>query len=449
MGGDAERADSESEADSESLLVWVLMGSVVLRLVAVIAQHAFVYVDSIDYEKLDVTGGSRRPWVTPLLYHLIHEPSVRIVAQGFIGGIGWAVLAVEAARLVSDRRVRWAVLLSVLALSLTTTVTNWDTAMLSESLSLSFAALLLAMLLRFVRAPDARGVGPVLVAWALWIWTRQNNLVLAMLGTTAVALVVGWRTVRRRALERALLGLLLGLLAITGLAAFTYSRNTEIVHYNLAQIIGNRVLPDAGRTAWFVDHGMPLPVDAAIGHARTPQDLLADGPFRRWIDRHGIGVYVRYLASDPWRTLTAPLESFVSDRAPFGDPTRADEVMLAGPDSYGVGREVLPSIVENALFEPGQAGAVVFGLALVVGATAWCWRRHGSDPRWVLPLIVLVLQWPALVIAWHASTAELGRLVLTSALLVRLALMLQGALLVEAWLTRRAGRSIVRGTQLS
>jgi hypothetical protein len=175
-----------------------------------------------------------------------------------------------------------------------------------------------------------------------------------------------------------------------------------------------------------------------VGEARTPQDLLADRPFHRWIDRDGVGVYARYLALHPWNTLTEPLESFVSDRPPFGDLTRVDEVMLAGPDSYGVAREVLPSVVEDALFEPGQAGGVVFALALVVAATLWSWRRYGADARWGLPLLVLVLQWPALLLAWQSSTAELGRLALGSALLVRLALLLQGALLVEAWLDRRA-----------
>jgi hypothetical protein len=145
----------------------------------------------------------------------------------------------------------------VLGLSLTTTVTNWDTAMLSESLALSAMALLLAMALRYVRAPSARTVWPVLAAWVLWIWTRQNNLVLGLLVLLALALLVGWQAVRRLPVDRPLLGLLAGLVAITALAGFTYSRNTEIVHYNLAQIIGNRVLPDSDRTDWFIDHGMP------------------------------------------------------------------------------------------------------------------------------------------------------------------------------------------------
>src|SRR5690606_33992227 len=41
-----------------------------LRVLAVAGLRSYRYVDSIDYETLDFTGGSRRPWVTPLLYRM-------------------------------------------------------------------------------------------------------------------------------------------------------------------------------------------------------------------------------------------------------------------------------------------------------------------------------------------------------------------------------------------
>ena len=44
--------------------------SVADALLAVIGRRPYVYVDSIDYETLDFSGGGRRPWVTPLLYDI-------------------------------------------------------------------------------------------------------------------------------------------------------------------------------------------------------------------------------------------------------------------------------------------------------------------------------------------------------------------------------------------
>jgi hypothetical protein len=409
-----------------------------LHLLAVLGGHAFVYTDSIDYETLDFTGGARRPWVTPLLYWTTDDRGLRIVLQAVISIACWTTLALRASSLPQDRRIRWTVLVAILGLSLTTTVTSWDTAMLSESLALSFTALLLAMLLRFAQEPTSRSAVLVLVTWVLWLFTRQNHLVLGWLVVvaTAAVLLVAWR--RTRAVPRPALLLLGGMVGLSALGVLSYAQNTEIVHYNLAQIIGNRVFPDAHKAEWFTDEGMPVPRDHRLGLAVTPQELLADARFERWIEEDGVGVYARYLLSHPWYSVTGPLESLASDRPPFGDVGRADEVMLASPDSYGVGREVLPGPVEDLLFEPGQAGLVLFALAGTGVLTAVRWRRHGPDPRWLVPLVALGVQWPALTAVWHASTAELGRLALPSALVVRVAVLLQLALLADAWLADRA-----------
>ena len=409
----------------------------VLHLVAVVGQHAFVYTDSVDYETLDFTGEARRPWVTPLLYWITDDHAVRILFQALISIACWQVLAVVAASLATRRPVRLGIALSILALSLTTTVTSWDTAMLSESLALSFTALLLAALIRVTQVPTYPVVGLALVTWLLWTFTRQNHLVMGWLviATTAAILAVAWR---RGTLHRPHVALLGGMVLVGLLGIASYSRNTEVVHYNLAQIIGNRVYIDPDKSDWFTDHGMPVPDDIPLGLPALPLDLLADDAFEDWIEEDGVRTYARYLVEHPWYALTAPLESYVSDRPPFGELTRTDEVMLASADSYGIGRQVLPSVVEELLFEPGQAGVVVFALALA-GLLTWVrWRAGGPDTRWLLPLATVAVQAAALTVVWHASTAELGRLALPSALLVRCAVVLQLGLLLDTWLSERA-----------
>jgi hypothetical protein len=415
----------------------VLVGAALLRIVAVIGQQAFVYVDSADYEVLDFSGRARRPWVTPLLYSLTDSTAIRIVLQASIGAACWSFLAVVASSMAEDRRARWAILLSILGLSLTTTVTNWDTAMLSESMALSLTALLLATLLRVAQRRTTAAVVAAVGAWALWIFTRQNHLVLAVLvvATVAVLIAVGWA--RRRVVDRVLALLLAGFVLVGLLAASSYRSNTEIIDFNVATVLGARVLPDAGDAAWFHDHGMPAPADVPAGAAASPEQLLDDPTFAAWLHEDGVRTYGRFLAVHPWATLTRPLEGFVSDRAPFGDAARADEVLLAGPDSYGVGREVIPEPVEDLLFQPGSAGTVVFALVAVVALTVRRWRDHGPDGRWLVPLVALGLQWPALTAVWHASVAELSRLALPSVVVIRVAIVLQLALLTDAWLRDR------------
>lgn len=432
--------DERPAPDDRWVLPTLLAGAATLRILAVIGQQPFVYVDSIDYEVLDFSGGARRPWVTPLLYALSDHLPFRILLQALVGAACWSYLAVAAAALVSHRWVRWGVAAAVLGLSLTTTVTGWDTAMLSESLALSGSALLVGTLLRVAQRRTYPAVAAALAAFVVWIFTRQNHLVLAGLVVVSLVVVLVVHRVRTGWFDRIVGALLAGTVVVTALALVSYRENTEIADFNLATVIGGRVLPDADDLAWFVDAGMPAPGDVPPGAAASPEQLLADGPFERWLRDDGLRTYARFLVTHPWHTLTAPLESFVSDRPPFGDAARPDEVLLAGADGYGVGRQVLPEPVEDLLFQPGSAGTVVFALLLVLVLTGRRWEVRGPDPRWLVPLLAVGLQWPALTAVWHASVAELGRLALPSAVILRIGVLLQLALLLDAWLAdRRAG----------
>ena len=421
-----------------------IVAATILRLVAVVGQRAIVYSDSVDYEHIDWWGG-RRPWVTPVLYELVESHGARVLLQGAIGAACWAYLAVQAIELVEDRVARWVVLLGVLGLSLTTTVTSWDTTMLSESLALSLAALLTGALLRLWREPTVRRALWLVGAWALWLFTRQAHLVLSVLAvaTLLVAVLVAARG--RSATVRPWGVALAGVSVLTLVAGLSFREDTDIAHENLTYLVSQRIYRDAGDVGWFIERGMPVPDGAVPGRPASLDALRRDRDFQRWLHDDGIQDYARFLLAHPWESLVRPLEGMVSDRAAFGDLDRPDDVLLAMPDSYGFPREVLPGPVEGLLFEPGQSGGVLLGLAVALGATACRLLAGGRDRRWTLPLVLLVLQLPALVAVWHASATELGRLGLPSALLVRLALVLQLAVLLDVWLgeRRRAAAAIL------
>jgi hypothetical protein len=98
---------------------------------------------------------------------------------------------------------------------------------------------------------------------------------------------------------------------------------------------------------------------------------------------------------------------------------------------------MLPEQVDRLLWDPGGTGTLLLALIVVLGATAWRWRTDGWDERWLVPLLAIGLQWPALTVVWHASTAELGRLALVSAVALRIGLLTQAALLLDDWLSTR------------
>jgi hypothetical protein len=408
--------------------------AVVLRILAVVGLHPYRYVDSIDYDSLDFSGRGRRPWATPLLYRFAGEDPVRVFAQAAVGGLCWVVLASEVAALVVHRWAQRGAFVAILALGLTTSITNWDTAMLSESLAVSTTALLLAALLHAARVHTWRSAVLVALATLWWAFTRQNHTVLLglLVATLLVVTAVQWR--RERRFPRFTAALAGGVVVVALLAAVSYGRSPEIRRFNLAMVIGQRIITDQERLTWFVDHGMPLPDAAAPGQAIFPEPLLADDEFADWIADDGNRTYARFLLTHPWYSLTEPLEDFVADRPSYADPPRVDETMLSTAEAYGSARQVLPEQVDRLLWDPGGTGTLLLALIVVLAATAWSWRMHGWDERWLVPLLAIVLQWPALTVVWHASTAELGRLALISAVALRIGLLVQAALLIDTWL---------------
>lgn len=411
---------------------WLVVGLVVVRVLAVIGLRPYVYVDSAEYRVLDFSGGSRRPWATPLLYRLVPgDDRWQIVAQAVVGGIAWAVLALAVAAWFRRPVIRLVVAGSVTALAVTTSVTNWDTAMLSESLALSLTALVVAAWLNLARRPNWATATLVLVATLPWLFVRQSLMPAAWLAVVAVG-VAAIVTARRGGAGRQLVALTAGLILLCGLASVSYGRNQEVVQTNLTVIVSNRIAPHAGRLAWFRDHSMPVPPSGDLG----PASLSADPAFSRWVRGPGRGTYVRYLLTHPWYSLTEPLDDLVGIRRSYGDEPRPQSTMLSPSDGYGSARPVIPELMEQALFQPGATGAVLAALGALGGLILVRWERRRRG--WAVPLIVISISLASLLIGWHGATPELGRLAIVAAVGLRLGLIVQFGFLIDDELRRRA-----------
>ena len=161
---------------------WLVVGLVVVRALAVIGLHPYVYVDSAEYTVVDFTGRGRRPWATSYLYWLVPgDHRWEIVGQAVVGGLCWAVLGLAVAAWFREPRVRIGVTGAVVALGLTTSITNWDTAILSESLALSLTALVVAAWLNLARRTTWVTAGLVVAATLPWLFVRQSLLPAAWL----------------------------------------------------------------------------------------------------------------------------------------------------------------------------------------------------------------------------------------------------------------------------
>lgn len=415
------------------LAVGLAIGLVAVRVLAVIGLHPYVYVDSGEYAVLDFSGRARRPWATPFLYWLVPgDDRWVIVGQAVVGGLCWAVLGLAVAAWFREPRVRWGATGAVVALGLTTSITNWDTAVLSESLALSLTALVVAAWLNLSRRPTWAAAGLVVAGTLPWLFVRQSLLPVAWL-VVGVAVAAAIVTRRRGGAWRHLAGLAVALVLLTGLASVSYSRNQEVVRQNLTVIVANRVAPDPGRLTWFREHGMPVPASGDL----DPGALADDPAFGRWVGGEGRGTYARYLITHPWYTLTEPLDDLVSVRRSYGDEPVEQSTMLSPGDGYGSARPVVPEVVEQVLFQPGGTGTVIAALAAVLGLSLV--RRHRRDRRWAVALALVGVSLASLVVGWHGATPELGRLAILAAVALRFGLILQLAVLAEDELLRRPG----------
>lgn len=391
----------------------MLLAFFVLRVLA-LRTTPVVYSDSGDYRHLELWGG-RRPFTVPLLFWLVPSDTWRIVEQAAISAVAWITIALVVAAALEDRRIRLASVAAFLALGLTTQITNWDTTILADSITISLTVLLVAAWIAVYRTPSRWSVAGVLVATTLWTFARELHVYV----TAAIALVVAVVVVVRRA--RAPWRIVAaGLVVIAGLGAMQSRSNEETSKENLAGVLGARVLPDHEARQWFVDAGMPA----------MPE-------FDRWAGAHGWVVYARYLLTHPTVAVDGPYGELLEERPTYGDEPSGRAVLLSPAEAYGRSRPVLPAAIENVLFDPGRTGALLSLAAVAFTGLLIVNARTGRDSRRHVPMIVVCATLVYVGLAWHGSVFEPGRHAIPAAVAIRVGLLALLAVVVDRALCGR------------
>ena len=249
-----------------------------------------------------------KPWFVPAFYKLFAgSPSVATWAQLALSILAWTVLALELARIVPRRWLRFGAGVAILLMSLSPVVAQWDAAVLSESLSLSLGALLVALLIRVQQNPSSRGAFAVAILAFLWAGTRDTNSYLVALLLPALALICCFR-------HRYRVGIVFVAAAIVVVAFSLWStsspRRWEIIS---TDVVVERVLGDPTANAYFSAHGMPEPPDLRrrLFSDRTSAARFAGdrplAPFRAWLRARSRQTYIAYLLHTPSASLGVPL----------------------------------------------------------------------------------------------------------------------------------------------
>lgn len=283
-----------------------------LRAGASIGRPVARFADSTGYETLRFAGSIDRFWPVPLVYHLVQSDTMRVAAQVTIGVLAWSWLSLVVAR---TSRFPLAVLSAVLIVGLTPQVIRYDLVILSESLGISFAAMAVAATVSLMRSSTNAARIIWCVSMTLCAMTRPVNLVVLFA-------CAGWcviRFIKSSRLTLAVPTAVLGLLAVWGIVLLQGNNSTSML--NLYTVLAERVVPDDGRYAWFVAHGMPDvvglrqsdgydfggPFEPALADVVTmptgqvpPAIIRAGGvPLATWVRDHGWRTYARYVLLHP------------------------------------------------------------------------------------------------------------------------------------------------------
>jgi hypothetical protein len=368
------------------------------------------------------TGG--RGFVIPLAYKLVHGTEPRTIMQLVVSTISWLVLASAVARAVRDRRLRYVAFAAVLVFSLTTEVILWETLLLSESLTFSIHALLLAAWRELVQRPNWRWTATVLALSLLWAFARDTDSYVVLFVGVLVA-VTAWRPGYRK----------LKLVLVAGcVAIFLLDYGSATVGKRWLQpmddIVAHRVVPVPSLQSYFVAHGL---------------DLHGNWPLSPWMTDRSRNVYAGYLITHPFYTLAAP---FHGRQAALYSTARNVESVLdptIAPYNDNASHRFmpLPRILEHVFFPRGVAVILVLAaLVLLLGGVVW--RFIGFEPVWLVPLAIFATTYPHLVVVWHESGVEVDRHAFGAALLLRLAVLLLGLFAVDVALGRDRSVAAIR-----
>ncbi len=408
---------------------WILLAYVLIRLSGFYGVQQVSYPDTDGYLEvtnhsifsLDFVAGGR-PWTVPLLWKLIPAADIWRAREHFVLSlVCWPLLAWAAARCLRPGLVRYLGFGAILIFSMSFPIIRWDTVMLSESVSLSLTALVLAGWLELVRLPRPAMVIAVLAATLVWVFARDSNGIITLCLVPLVAIAAFWRPGK---LGRGwTLGLSGGLLAIFLLSFLATTTDAAKVRRNerpVLHVIGRRVLVTPSEERFFRAHGMPAPTPAVraqrkslagIAEGQLPSDPATDR-FINWSVQHGRSVLAQYLARHP---LLAFKQTFRNRQRLLAGVT----VGYTSPNA----RRLLPDPIDSVAYPRGSQD-VWFWIVVVCVAALAAWRFLGARRFWLVPAVALALQVPHAVVVYQADTLEIPRHAVLVAVMTRLSLLL-------------------------
>ncbi len=345
--------------------------------------------------------------------------------QSGLAVLSWAALGLSLAASIRKKWLKPFAFGLILAFSLSLDVSQWDRMWISESISSSFLALLIALWLWGARlatkgqASSASRLTFVIftaLVTALYSFSRDSNAYFLL--SVALLMLPGLllKPVRRHPSLRLYLGLVLWMVLIFGLQLRSADAGQRWVT-PLYNVLYFRILPLDDERLFFESRGMPLNDEIMEFHSlgRSPflRALRGNSEVRRlaaWAKSKGRATYVRYLLSKPLLSVRRPLADYYRILGPnlsvYRKPLGGDPAWLKWISSSFYPRSPIFVGVPD----------LVLALALILLG-----YKRRFDPAWIVPFLLLATSYPLTFVIWHGDAIELERHAFQVSLQLRLA----------------------------
>lgn len=383
---------SSSLQSTPYLVMLTMVGTTsVLRVAAAVIAGPSRQGDSVDYT-VGFTVIGPKPAATNLLYALLGGRGLLIVTvQAVVGALCWAFLGYSVWQLKPASPWRWVLLSWILGISVTGLVAAWDSLLLSESLSLSFLVLSLALAIRVAEGKGGYWLFALVGSVGVWVFTKESNL----LTVGAMSLIwVGW-AVRRRIRVQAMAGGILVAICVVALILGQSADRWRVPTYNAYM----RFVIGEARQSWFEVRGMPMNEEVADLGGQKYSLMDASDPrlaeWETWMDNTGRESYLLYLVTHPLETVGR----FFSNSSGLLSNGMEDSPHVS---SYPL---TLSGTLERLLLVGTKQLALLAATVSLVLAVAA--RRFWA--KFLVPVGVISFGWLSGLVAYHSDGIEAGR----------------------------------------
>jgi hypothetical protein len=425
-------------------LISLWAGFASLKLWFALSNPPIIFSDSKAYEAVArfpilsrgfVAG--QRPMLIPLMLKLTGTPTSFVVLQTVLSALCWGLLALAVARRIQNK---WGGVLAgavILAFATAPQIEIWDKAVLTETMALSFIALLCAEALWAGDSFTTWWKVAVILTLVGFVSARDEDIWTTLLfGGAFLAIMLVLRVKEKRRSKPALTFIIICVL-ISGVFEFTASDSKRNIP-NVEHVMFVRIFPYPSRLSWFASHGMPeerriaaSPLDKGItaGSAEFKFVDLSNPKFKQlsnWMQHDATRTYIEWLILHPFYDVSVP---FQTPRLSEVDPANGD---ILGYDLYPI--PAWQSALGHVIF---PAWEEVLLMSLVASFLLWkrnFWRLRHTQ----LVGLLACAGFLTLFIAWHGDGYEVVRHMLEGNVEVRVGVLV---LLVLGALTAPANRT--------